>query len=208
MPTLKDPKLFVILSILFVLFFLFWMEAKAETITFSGYVQPDDNWRFSTGLTSERLTVDWFRMAKDGTVSDGYDLTASRKVWLAETQYKHIHRSEKAVDTQELALTASKHGVGVGIARSWLGSFDSPKWLVKAKYRKDWRALSLYFDWSSNFGNRGLWSVAPRVNIPAWKFLSFVLKGKYEKSRANGKEKEWWSVDGGVVLDIKKEKTK
>lgn len=176
----------------------------AETVTLAGNWVWEDSWRFSTGVQSEFLTADWFRTEKAGIISDGYDVTACHKIWFSEVQYKQIHRSEKAIDTQELALMASVNGLGVGVASSWLGSFEARKTLAKVKYELDLFAFNVQVDWSSNFKDRRAWSASPRISIPARWNLSLIAKGKYGQTKTDGEIKEWASAEVGIALDLDK----
>lgn len=180
-------------------------------VSFQGYIQPDDVWRVKAGYhgaapkqESAKVVVDWWRQDKGKKISDGWDLSVKDRVWLFESEYKQIHNSEKKLDTQELSGVATVKGIGLGIAYSWEGKWEDPKLMAKAKYSVEYKAISLTLDWTSNFKDRRGWSASPRIKIPAWKFLSFTLSGKYQENVNNGVKKEWWQVDGGFALDIEK----
>lgn len=180
-------------------------------VSLQGYIQPDDVWRMKVGYhgpvperESTKLAFDWFRQDKGKNITDGWDLSLKDKVWLFESEYKQAHNSEKKLDTQELSGVATLRGVGLGAAYSWQGKWEDPKLMAKAKYSLDYKAISLALDWTSNFKDRRGWSVSPRIKIPAWKFLSFTLSGKYQENVNKGVKKDPWQVDGGFAIDIGK----
>jgi len=209
----KDLKLAVLMGMFFLGFMIYVMLASrvfGADLSLQGYVQPDDVWRIKAGYRgtvpereSMKLTFDWFRQDKGEKITDGWDLSLKDKVWFFESEYKQVHNSEKDLDTQELSAVATLKGVGIGTAYSW-EKWEDPKLMAKAKYSMEYKAISMALDWTSNFKDRRGWSASPRIKIPAWKFLSFALSGKYQENVNNGVKKEWWQVDGGFALDIGK----
>lgn len=175
--------------------------AAADDFSLSGYVQPEANWRFSAGYHSDALRCDWHRQAKDGVIADGYDVTATHQIGFVQTRYRQAHRSEQDVDTQEAAILGTVYGIGAGVARSW-ERFEDPRWMAKAKYALTYRAVTVDLDWSSNFDDRRELSAAWRIQIPAYKFVSFMMSGNVVRGESGGAERRWWNTEFGIAVDL------
>lgn len=186
----------------FLCLFVLATSIEARDLTFQGFIQPEQ-WRFALGAHSESFKLDWFRQEANGKLSDGYDLVATEQFGLLKTQYKQSHKSAKKLDVMEASVMGTLRGVGIGVARTWFErNFQDPNWMAKANYTLDKKRFALAFDYSNNFKDRRMWSVAPRLKIPAWRFVSLTLSGKYEKVKKGSEVKEWPSAQMGLAIDL------